>query len=46
MCIGIEDVKNIFSYIDLSRLCNGIISFPELSAEFLTNGITLPLPNT
>ena len=40
MCIVREDVKSILSYVDYSRLCNVILSFPALSPIFLTNGIT------
>ena len=45
MCIGREDDKNIFSYVDFLRLFNIILRFPELSADFLTNGIIFPNSN-
>ena len=44
MCIIREDIL-FFSDVDFSRLCNIILSFPELSPEFLTNEITFPLSN-
>ena len=34
---------NLFSYVDFTRLCSVISHFPELSPEFLTNGITFHL---
>ena len=44
--IARDNVKNILSYVDFSGLFNVILSFPELSPDFLTNGITFPLSNS
>ena len=46
MCIGKENVDNILSYVDYSRLRNAIFIYPELSPEFLTNGIHFTLSNS
>ena len=41
MCIAREDAKSILIYVDFSRLCNFILSFPELGPEFLKNFLSL-----
>ena len=46
MYIEREDVKNILRYDDFSQLFNVILSFPEFSLEFLTNGITFLMSNS
>ena len=46
MMIKREDIENILSYYDFSRLYNAISQFPELIPEFLRNRITFPLPKS
>ena len=43
MRIGREDDKNISIYVDFLILCNVVLIFTELSAEFSKNGITFTL---
>ena len=46
MYIGIEDEKNILSYVDFTISRNVVSLFLELSIDMLTNGNTFPLPSS
>ena len=46
MFIKIEESKNIIGYVDYSKFCHVIRSFPDLNQNIGKEDITFPLPSS